>query len=46
MVTDAVWTDINGDKIIDLILVGEWMSPEFFINKNGTFTNVTEKISS
>jgi enediyne biosynthesis protein E4 len=43
MVTDAVWTDFNGDQIIDLILIGEWMSPQFFINKNGTFTNVTEK---
>ena len=43
MVTDAVWTDFNGDKIPDLILVGEWMSPQFFINKNGTFTNVTKK---
>jgi len=43
MVTDAVWTDFNGDQIIDLILVGEWMSPQFFINENGTFTNVTEK---
>ena len=43
MVTDAVWTDFNGDQIIDLILVGEWMSPQFFTNKNGTFTNVTEK---
>jgi enediyne biosynthesis protein E4 len=43
MVTDAVWTDFNRDLIIDLILVGEWMSPQFFINKNGSFTNVTEK---
>ncbi len=43
MVTDAVWNDFSGDQIIDLILVGEWMSPQFFINENGTFTNVTEK---
>jgi hypothetical protein len=43
MVTDAVWTDFNGDQMIDLILVGEWMSPQFFSNVNGTFTNVTEK---
>lgn len=43
MLTDAVWTDFNGDQNIDLILVGEWMSPQFFSNKNGTFTNVTEK---
>ncbi len=43
MVTDAVWDDFSGDQIIDLILVGEWMSPQFFSNENGTFTNVTEK---
>lgn len=43
MVTDAVWDDFNGDQIADLILVGEWMSPQFFSNENGTFTNVTEK---
>jgi hypothetical protein len=43
MLTDAVWTDFNGDHSIDLILVGEWMSPQFFSNKNGTFTNVTDK---
>ncbi len=43
MVTDAVWTNFNGDQMIDLILVGEWISPRFFSNENGTFVNVTEK---
>jgi enediyne biosynthesis protein E4 len=43
MLTDAVWIDFDGDNSIDLIVVGEWMSPKFFRNKNGTFTNVTEK---
>jgi hypothetical protein len=43
MVTDAVWTDFNGDQMIDLILVGEWMSPRFFKNKNGIFTNFSEE---
>ncbi len=33
MVTDAVWTDFNGDHMIDLILVGEWMSPQFLKNR-------------
>ena len=42
MVTDAVWDDFNGDQSPDLILVGEWMSPQFFSNENGTFTNVTQ----
>jgi hypothetical protein len=34
MVTDAVWTDFDNDGILDLIVVGEWMSPKFFKNDN------------
>ncbi|MEP3209127.1 MAG: VCBS repeat-containing protein [Maribacter sp.] len=36
MVTDAVWHDFDGDQIKDLIVIGEWMAPTFFKNKNGT----------
>lgn len=32
MTTDAIWKDIDGDTIKDLILVGEWMSPKVFKN--------------
>jgi hypothetical protein len=35
MVTDAVWTDYNGDSWPDLILVGEWMGIKVFQNKAG-----------
>ncbi len=45
MVTDAIWTDFDGDRIKDLIVVGEWMRPSFFKNKNGTLFNVTSQIS-
>ena len=46
MVTDAVWHDFTGDQSPDLVLVGEWMSPQFFANENGSFTNVTLKYLS
>lgn len=37
MVTDAVWTDVNNDRMPDLIVVGEWMPVTVFVNK-GEFT--------
>ena len=50
LVTDAQWTDIDGDKEIDLVLTGEWMGIEVFLNKNGTlvktdkYKNLTEAV--
>ncbi len=46
MVTDAVFTDFNSDGQTDLIVIGEWMQPTFFVNKNGKFTNVTTTVAS
>lgn len=42
MVADAIWKDIDGDDLVDLIVVGEWMPIVAFKNKNG----ILEKISS
>jgi len=41
MITDAIWYDFNRDGSTDLIVVGEWMSPKFFKNNNGKFTEET-----
>ncbi len=45
MVTDAVWTDFDNDGNIDLVVVGEWMSPRFFRNENGTFKDRTSQFT-
>jgi hypothetical protein len=44
MVTDAVWTDFDGDDWMDLIVVGEWMSPRFFQNQSGVLADVTDRM--
>jgi enediyne biosynthesis protein E4 len=41
MVSDALWTDFNGDNQPDLILAGEWMPLTFLQNKGGKLENVT-----
>ncbi|MGN6800273.1 MAG: VCBS repeat-containing protein [Ginsengibacter sp.] len=41
LVSDAIFTDFNGDGWPDLILVGEWMPVTFLENDHGTFKNVT-----
>ena len=40
LVTDATWTDYDNDNDKDLLIVGEWMGPTLFENKNGTFTKI------
>lgn len=41
MVTDAIWSDIDNDGLIDLVLVGEWMPVTFFKNTGHGFKNIT-----
>lgn len=35
MITDAVWTDFNGDKMLDLAICGEYMPVKIYFNMNG-----------
>ncbi|MEN1785096.1 MAG: FG-GAP-like repeat-containing protein, partial [Bacteroidota bacterium] len=43
LVTDALWTDFNGDKAPDLLVVGEFMGIRVFENKNGKLTEISEE---
>jgi hypothetical protein len=40
MITDAVWSDYDGDSDQDLIVVGEWMAITVFKNDGGTLNKV------
>jgi enediyne biosynthesis protein E4 len=45
MVSDAVWQDMNGDNIKDLIVVGDWMAPKIFINNTHNLTELKTNLS-
>jgi enediyne biosynthesis protein E4 len=42
MITDVTWSDIDGDKDLDLIVVGEWSPIKVFRNDKGKFTDLTK----
>ncbi len=41
LISDALWTDFNGDGWQDLILAGEWMPITVFENRQGKLINIT-----
>jgi hypothetical protein len=42
LITDAAWSDIDGDNDLDLLVVGEYMPIKVFINDAGKLTDNTE----
>lgn len=42
MVTDAIWSDLNGDGKKELIVIGEWMPISIFSNEDGILQNKTD----
>ncbi len=46
MITDVVFTDMNGDGLEDMIVVGEWMTVNILINKKGFFEISDELIDA
>ena len=43
MITDMVWTDVDNDDDLDMVIVGDWMPVKIFVNSNGKFTDESEK---
>jgi enediyne biosynthesis protein E4 len=41
MITDAQWADLNGDKKLDLVVVGEYMPISIWINEGTKMTQQT-----
>lgn len=43
MVTDAVWSDADGDGWVDLIVAGDWMPVRIFKNNRGKLTDISNQ---
>jgi hypothetical protein len=41
MVTGAVWADVNGDNVKELIITGQWMATRIFTYKSNRFEELT-----
>ncbi|NAS10470.1 VCBS repeat-containing protein [Poritiphilus flavus] len=43
MVTDALWTDFDGDQLVDLLVVGEWMKVRLFRNTGSALSEISDQ---
>ena len=43
MITDSQWIDLNQDKKLDLVVVGEWMPIKIFMQEGGKLLDRTEE---
>jgi len=46
MVKDAVWYDVDSDGVLDLVVVGEWMSPIVFRNTGRRLERIDTNLNS
>lgn len=46
MITDAIWLDIDGDAIEELITISDWGSPTVFKTQNSSFTVMDNSLSA
>jgi len=44
MVTDALWTDVNADGTVELMIAGEWMPIRVFAYRQGRFREITDQV--
>ncbi len=44
MITDAAWSDVDGDGAPDLILTAEWQPVSAFLQRDGRFVDETDRI--
>ncbi len=43
LIKDAIWSDVNNDQQMDLMVIGEWMPVQVFVNDGGKFINMTKE---